>query len=58
MKLERGDRVHIRNLGVDGEVIEVDTRTVVVRYKKTEGDLVERRFPPEDLDYIPKPHMQ
>lgn len=56
-KLERYDHVHIKNLDVEGEVIEVDTRSVVVRYKKKDGELVEHRFAPEDLQYLPKPHL-
>lgn len=58
MKLRRGDHVFVKNLGIEGEVIEADTRTVVVRYKKDDGELIEHRFPPEDLDYRPKPHLQ
>ena len=33
MKLQRGDHVLIKNKGIVGEVIEPDTRTVIVRYK-------------------------
>ena len=58
MKLTHGDHVLIKNLGVQGEVIEVDTRSVVVRYKKEDGELHEHRFQPEDLEYEPKPHVQ
>jgi preprotein translocase subunit YajC len=58
MKLQRGDHVLIKNKGIVGEVIEADTRTIVVRYKKDDGELVEHRFPPEDLEYRPKPHLQ
>jgi preprotein translocase subunit YajC len=58
MKLRCGDHVLIKNLGIEGQVIEVDTRTIVVRYKKRDGELVEHRFPPEDLEYRPKPHLQ
>jgi hypothetical protein len=57
MKLQRGDHVLIKNKDVVGEVIEPDTRTIVVRYKKEDGELVEHRFPPEDLEYRPKPHL-
>ena len=53
-QLRYGDRVMIENLGIEGEVIEVDTRSVVVRYKKADGELVEHRFRPADLQYIPK----
>ena len=57
MELRRGDRVLIKNLGVEGQVIEVDTRTIVVRYKKDDGELIDHRFTPEDLVYQPKPHL-
>jgi preprotein translocase subunit YajC len=56
--LRYGDRVAIENLGVEGEVIEVDTRSVVVRYSKEDGELVEHRFAPDDLRYIPKSHLE
>ena len=56
--LQRGDHVAIHNLGVNGEVIEVDTRSIVVRYKKADGELVEHRFQADDLTYIPKPHLE
>ena len=58
MKLQRGDHVLIKNKGIEGEVIEPDTRTIIVRYKKKDGELVEQRFPPEDLEYRPKPHLE
>jgi preprotein translocase subunit YajC len=57
-KLRYGDRVTIENLGIEGEVIEVDTRSVVVRYKKSDGELVEHRFRPDELRYIPKPQKE
>ncbi len=57
-KLRYGDRVHIENLGIEGEVIEVDTRSVVVRYMKEDGELVEHRFRPDELRYIPKPQVE
>jgi preprotein translocase subunit YajC len=57
MELRRGDHVFIKNLGIEGQVIEVDTRTVVVRYKKDDGELIEHRFQAEDLEYRPKPHL-
>jgi hypothetical protein len=53
-----GDRVMIEQLGIEGEVIEVDTRSIVVRYKKKDGELVEHRFRPEELRYMPKPHLE
>ena len=58
MKFRFGDLVFIKNLGIEGEVIEEDTRTIVVRYKKKDGELIEHRFQPEDLEYRPKPHVQ
>lgn len=58
MKLQRGDRVFIRQLAAEGEVIEADTRTIVVRYHKKDGELVEHRFQPDELEYRPKPHLQ
>lgn len=57
-KLRYGDHVRIENLGIEGQVIEADTRTVVVRYKKKDGELVEHRFQPDDLTYIPKPQHE
>lgn len=58
MKLQRGDHVLIKNMGIVGEVIEQDTRTIIVRYKKDDGESIEHRFPPEDLEYRPKPYLQ
>jgi hypothetical protein len=36
----------------------VDTGTIVVRYKKADGEPIEYRFQPDDLEYRPKPHLQ
>ncbi len=58
MELRRDDHVFIKSLAVEGQVIEVDTRSIVVRHKKADGELVEHRFQPEDLEYRPKPHLQ
>ncbi|MGZ3497058.1 MAG: hypothetical protein ACXWNK_12070 [Vulcanimicrobiaceae bacterium] len=52
MKFKYGEHVYIKNLGIGGQIIEVDTRSIVVRYRKSDGELVERRFPPEDLERI------
>jgi hypothetical protein len=57
MELRYGDRVLITNLGIEGQVIEVDTRSIVVRYEKADGELIEHRFAPGDLEYRPKPHL-
>ena len=58
MNLRYGNRVMIENLGIEGQVIEADTRSVVVRYHKKDGELVEHRFRPDELRYIPKHHEQ
>jgi len=57
MKLQRGDHVHVKNLDLDAEVIDVDTRSIVVRYAKADGELVDHRCRPDDLEYRPKPHL-
>ena len=57
-KLRYGDHVVIENLGIDGQVIEEDTRSVIVRYRKADGELVEHRFRPEELQDISKPHLE
>jgi preprotein translocase subunit YajC len=58
MTLRFGDRVLIKNLGIEGQVIEVDTRTTVVRYQKPDGELIEQHFQADDLEYRPKPHSE
>ncbi|HEY1883560.1 MAG TPA: hypothetical protein VGG51_11025 [Candidatus Cybelea sp.] len=57
-ELRFGDRVFIENLGMEGEVIEVDTRSVVVRHKKPDGETIEQRYRPDDLRYLPKPQKE
>ena len=57
-KLRYGDHVKIEQLGITGQVIEADTRTVVVRFKEKDGELIERRFQPDELTYIPKPQLE
>jgi hypothetical protein len=52
MKFLHGDKVRIKNLGVEGEVIEVRTRSIVVRFQH-KGDLVERHFVADDLERLP-----
>jgi len=56
--LRYGDHVMIENLGIEGEAIEVETRSNVVRYKKEDGELHEHRFRPDELRYLPKPHLE
>lgn len=53
-KLRYGDRVRVASLGIEGDVVAVDTRSIVVRYEKGDGELVEHRFRPEDVVYVPK----
>jgi hypothetical protein len=52
MKYRHGDKVWIKNLKVEGTVVEERTRTIVVRFP-CEGELEERHFPPEDLERLP-----
>jgi hypothetical protein len=47
-----GDKVWIKNLGVQGEVIEVRTRAIIVRFEH-KGERVERHFVEDDLDRLP-----
>ncbi|HEX3369411.1 MAG TPA: hypothetical protein VHS56_07550 [Candidatus Cybelea sp.] len=53
-----GDRVFVENLGMEGEVIEVDTRSIVVRHKKPDGESIEQRYRPDELRYLPKPQEE
>ena len=57
-KLRYGNRVLIESREIEGEVIEVDTRSVVVRYKKEDGELVDQRFRADELTFIPKPQKE
>jgi hypothetical protein len=57
-KLRYGDRVMIENLRIEGQVVEVDTRSIVVRYNKADGESIEHRFRPDELRYLPKPHEE
>jgi hypothetical protein len=52
MSFRHGDKVWIQNLGVEGEVIEVRTRSIVVRFHHKD-ELVERHFTEEDLQRLP-----
>jgi len=52
MKYRRGDKVWIPRLKVEGTVLEVRTRTILVRVPH-KGDLEEHNFPPEDLERLP-----
>ena len=52
MKYRHGDKVWIKNLKVEGTVVEERTRTIAVRFPH-EGDLEERNFQPEDLERLP-----
>ncbi|HEY2475384.1 MAG TPA: hypothetical protein VGI19_11360 [Candidatus Cybelea sp.] len=48
----------IENLRIEGQVVEVDTRSIVVRYNKADGESIEHRFRPDELRYLPKPHEE
>ncbi|MBV8082693.1 MAG: hypothetical protein JOY86_06880 [Candidatus Eremiobacteraeota bacterium] len=52
MSFRYGDRVRIKNLGIEGEVIEVRTRAIVVRFEH-KGERVERHFVEDDLERLP-----
>ncbi|HEV2878769.1 MAG TPA: hypothetical protein VGW96_04220 [Candidatus Eremiobacteraceae bacterium] len=52
MKYRHGDKVWIKNLKVEGTVVEERTRTIVVRFP-SKGELEERHFAPEDLERLP-----
>ena len=52
MNLRHGDKVWIKNLGIEGEVIEARTRSIVVRLDH-KGELVERHFSVDDLERLP-----
>lgn len=43
---------------MEGEVIEVDTRSIVVRHMKPDGETIEQRYRPDELRYLPKPHKE
>jgi hypothetical protein len=52
MEFRHGDKVWIKNLEVEGHVIESRTRSIVVRFNH-KGELVERHFVPDDLQRLP-----
>jgi len=52
MNYRYGDKVLIKNLGVEGTIIEVRTRSIVVRFEH-KGELVERHFVEDDLQRLP-----
>jgi len=52
MSFRHGDKVWIKNLGIEGEIIEVRTRSIVVRFDH-KGELVERHFTEDDLQRLP-----
>ena len=51
MSFRHGDKVWIKNLGIEGEIIEVRTRSIVVRFDH-KGELVERHFTEDDLQRL------
>jgi hypothetical protein len=52
MNYRYGDKVLIKNLGVEGTIVEVRTRSIVVRFDH-KGELVERHFVEDDLQRLP-----
>ena len=52
MKYRHSDKVWIKNLRLEGTIVEERTRTIVVRISH-EGELEERHFTPEDLERLP-----
>jgi len=52
MTFRHGDKVWIKNLGTEGEVIEVRTRAIIVRFEH-KGERVERHFIEDDLQRLP-----
>lgn len=53
MKLQRGDHVRLISENLDGSVVEVKTRTVVVRVKEPSGETKERHVSPDDIKRLP-----
>ena len=51
MSFRFGDKVWIKNLGVEGKVIEARTRSIVVRFDHN-GESVERHFTEGDLERL------
>lgn len=52
MKFRYGDRVWIKNLKIEGEIIEVRTRSIIVRFLH-KGDRAEQHFVEDDLTRLP-----
>jgi hypothetical protein len=53
LKLQRGDHVRLISENLDGIVVDVKTRSVVVKVKKPSGELHERHVSPDDLARLP-----
>jgi hypothetical protein len=53
LKLQRGDRVRIKNKGLEGIVVEEKTRTVTVRIVEASGETRERQIPIDDVERLP-----
>jgi hypothetical protein len=53
VKLQPGDRVHLTTEDIDGVVVEVKTRTVVVRAPDRHGQIREMHVHPDDLERLP-----
>ncbi len=53
MKLQPADRVHLKTEDIDGVVVEVKTRTVVVRVPDKHGEARELHVHPDDVERLP-----
>jgi hypothetical protein len=53
VKLQHGDRVHVKSENLDGIVVEAKTRSVVVRVSEPSGTVRERHVQPDDIERLP-----
>jgi hypothetical protein len=53
LKLQRGDHVRLISENLDGVVVDVKTRSVVVKVKKPSGEVHERHVSADDLTRLP-----
>jgi hypothetical protein len=53
VKLQHGDRVHLKSEDPDGIVVETKTRTVVVRVSEDSGKVREHHVHPDDVERLP-----
>ena len=53
LNLQRGDHVRLKSENLDGVVVDVKTRSVVVRIQKATGETHERHVSADDLERVP-----